>query len=318
MVSSSIIWVDKYRPKNFSEIIGQDFFVKRISSFIKSGNLPHMLFAGNAGTGKTTTALVVAKEIFNKEVQGNFLELNASDDRGIDIIRNQIKEFAKLKSLTNSNFKIICLDEADSLTKDAQQALRRTMEKYSFSCRFILSCNNISKIIDPIQSRCVIFKFKPLKDADLSILVNRIKEKEKLILEDGVDKLLINTSKGDVRRLINLMQTGSAISKKISKESILEVIDFINPKDVEKMIDFAINGEFLKARDLMVRLRVFKGLDAVEILKEIFKVVISSKTINDKIKIKLVDRIALCEFRIVEGSDEQIQLDALLSVFALI
>ena len=136
MSENNQIWVDKFRPKTFAEIIGQDYFVKRIKAFIDSKNLPHLLFAGSPGTGKTTTALVVARELYGKDgIRGNFLELNASDDRGIDVIRNQIKEFAKLKSLANIPYKVICLDEADSLTKDAQQALRRTMEKYSASCR---------------------------------------------------------------------------------------------------------------------------------------------------------------------------------------
>ena len=185
------IWVDKFRPQTFNEIIGQDNFVKRVKAFIESKNLPHLLFAGSPGTGKTTTALVVARELYGEGgIKGNFLELNASDDRGIDVIRNQIKEFAKLKSLANIPYKIICLDEADSLTKDAQQALRRTMEKYSHSCRFILACNEISKILDPIQSRCVIFKFKGLAKEALIALLNKVELDETLNFEDGTKEYL--------------------------------------------------------------------------------------------------------------------------------
>ena len=174
------IWVDKYRPKKFSDIVGQEYFVKRIKSFLESKNLPHLLFAGSPGTGKTTTALVIARELYGENsLKGNFFELNASDDRGIDVIRNQIKEFAKLKSLADVPYKIICLDEADSLTKEAQQALRRTMERFSSSCRFILACNEMSKIIDPIQSRCVIFKFKPLKEQSLRLLIDKIENQRR-------------------------------------------------------------------------------------------------------------------------------------------
>ena len=192
MENMSTIWVDKYRPKSFDDIIGQEYFVKRVRSFVESRSLPHLLFAGSPGTGKTTTALVVARELYGENgLRGNFLELNASDDRGIDVIRNRIKEFAKLKSLTDIPYKIIILDEADSLTKEAQQALRRTMEKYSATCRFILACNEISKLIDPIQSRCVIFKFKPLSEKALLDLVKRIEKAEKInpLTEEIIEQL---------------------------------------------------------------------------------------------------------------------------------
>lgn len=312
------IWVDKYRPKTFDEIIGQENFVKRIKAFIESENLPHLLFAGSPGTGKTTTALVVARELYGENgVKGNFLELNASDDRGIDIIRNQIKEFAKLKSLTNIPYKIICLDEADSLTKEAQQALRRTMERYSHSCRFILACNEISKLIDPIQSRCVIFKFKPLKAENLQELLIRIEKNEKLTIEKEAKELLIEISGGDVRKITNTLQAASSLDKKVTVDLINQIIDFVNPKEVEDMINFAIKGDFFKAREELIKLRSLRGLGGIEILKEIYKQLLKMD-IDSKIKIKFVDRIATIEFRLVEGSDEELQIEALLAMFALL
>jgi len=312
------IWVDKYRPKSFNEIIGQEYFVKRIKAFIESRNLPHLLFAGSPGTGKTTTALVVAKELYGENgVKGNFLELNASDDRGIDVIRVQIKEFAKLKSLADIPYKIICLDEADSLTKDAQQALRRTMEKYSASCRFILACNEISKLIDPIQSRCVIFKFKPLQEKDLGELVDRISKEEKIKVDADAKKLLIEVSEGDLRRLVNTMQSAASVENKITVKLINEILDFVNPKEVEEMVQFAVDGDFFKARDSMIKLRVAKGLSGLEILKEVYKSVLRMN-IDSKLKVKFVDRIATVEFRLVEGSDEELQLEALLAMMSLL
>ena len=312
------IWVDKYRPKSFNEIIGQEYFVKRIKAFIESRNLPHLLFAGSPGTGKTTTALVVARELYGENgVKGNFLELNASDDRGIDVIRVQIKEFAKLKSLADIPYKIICLDEADSLTKDAQQALRRTMEKYSASCRFILACNEISKLIDPIQSRCVIFKFKPLQEKDLGELVDRISKEEKIKVDADAKKLLIEVSEGDLRRLVNTMQSAASVENKITVKLINEILDFVNPKEVEEMVQFAVDGDFFKARDAMIKLRVAKGLSGLEILKEVYKSVLRMD-IDSKLKVKFVDRIATVEFRLVEGSDEELQLEALLAMMSLL
>ncbi|MEC8339043.1 MAG: replication factor C small subunit [Nanoarchaeota archaeon] len=315
----SKIWVDKYRPQTFDEIIGQNYFVTRVKAFIDSKNLPHLLFAGAPGTGKTTTALVVARELFGENgMKGNYLELNASDDRGIDVIRNQIKEFAKLKSLTNIPYKIICLDEADSLTKDAQQALRRTMEKYSSSCRFILACNEISKIMDPIQSRCVIFKFKPLGEEALLELIDRIAKGEGLKVDADAKESLILASRGDVRKLTNILQATSAIEKVITTKLIDEILDSVNPKEVEKMINAAKEGDFFKARDYLIALKSIKGFSGLEILKEMYRILIRDESIEAKTKIKLVDKIATIEFRIVEGSDEELQLESFLATLSLV
>ncbi len=317
--NTSEIWVDKYRPKSFDEIVGQNFFVTRIKAFIESKNLPHLLFAGAPGTGKTTTALVVARELFGEHgMKGNYLELNASDDRGIDVIRNQIKEFAKLKSLTTIPYKIICLDEADSLTKDAQQALRRTMEKYSASCRFILACNEISKIMDPIQSRCVIFKFKPLREESLSDLIDRIAKGEGLKVDNDAKDTLIQASRGDVRKLTNILQATSALEKVITTELIEEILDSVNPKEVEKMIEAAKKGDFFKARDYLIALKTIKGFSGLEVLKEMYRILIADESIDPKNKIKLVDKIAKIEFRIVEGSDEELQLESFLATLSLL
>src|SRR3989344_4121467 len=162
----SNLFIEKYRPLDFKEVHGQDVIIERVKSMVENKNIPHMLFSGPPGTGKTTTALIIAKTLFKDNWKENFLETNASSDRGIDTIRNQVKDFAKTKSMEGDIPKIIFLDEADALTRDAQNALRRTMEQFSDNCRFILSCNYSSKIIEPIQSRCAIFRFKPLAKED--------------------------------------------------------------------------------------------------------------------------------------------------------
>jgi len=312
------IWVDKYRPKKLDDIVGQEVFVKRIKEFIKNKDLPHLLFAGASGTGKTTTALAIANELYGEDsVRGNFLELNASDDRGIDVIRTKIKEFAKLKSLVDIPYKIIYLDEADSLTKEAQQALRRTMEVYSESCRFILACNEISKIIDPIQSRCVIFRFKPLNEEQISKIIGRIKKSENLKITKEAEEILIKYSKGDVRKLENFMQAATSISKEITINILNEIIDTVNPKEVEELVDVALRGDLFKAREMLLKLKIYRGYTGLEILKEIYNIILK-KDLNSKFKIKIVDKIATIEFRIVEGSDDEIQLESLITLLSSI
>ena len=310
-----LIWVDKYRPKTFDDIVGQKFFISRVRSFIKSKSLPHLLLSGQPGIGKTTTALIVAYELYGESGrQGNVLELNASDDRGIDVIRHTIKEFARLKSLVDVPYKLIILDEADSLTKEAQQALRRTMEKYSASCRFILACNEISKIIDPIQSRCVIFRFRGLEFEEMGTLLEKIAKGEGLTLEDDAKRLLIESCRGDMRKLVNLLQSASSLNSVVSVKCVEEVLNSINPREIKTLMAHAFSGDFSKTRSYLLVLRVKRAFSSLEILKEIYNYVIEME-MEDLKKIKVVERIAETEFRLVEGSDEELQLESLLVSF---
>jgi len=160
---NSEVWTEKYRPKVFDDMVGQEEILKRVKALTNSMNIPHLLFAGPAGTGKSTLALIIVKSLFGESWRENYLELNASDERGIDVVRQKVKDFARTKALGDVPFKVIFLDEADALTREAQQALRRTMENYTSTCRFVMSCNYSSKILDPIQSRAVVFRFQLLE-----------------------------------------------------------------------------------------------------------------------------------------------------------
>jgi len=314
-VSDSKIWIEKYRPKEFNDLKGQSKIVKRIEAFIKQQNIPHLLFAGPSGVGKTTMALLIANKLFKDNWKSNFLELNASDDRGIDVIRNQVKDFARTKAIGNVPFKIIYLDESDSLTKEAQQALRRTMENFSNSCRFILSCNYSSKIIDPLQSRCSVFRFKPLEKEDIKSIIETVCKEEGLkISKDAIDSLY-DISEGDCRKLENILQSCAVISKNIDNKTIYDIVSQARPNEIKEVLIIALNKDFVKARNKLLDTMLRYGLSGLDIVKQIQKE-IWNLDISQTQKVELVDKCGEIEFRMVEGSDEFIQLEALLANFS--
>ena len=212
------IWVEKYRPTRLDDIVGQEDIVTRLKAYVRAGNLPHLLFAGPAGTGKTTSAITLARELFGEDWRTNFAETNASEERGIETIRIKIKDMARTAPIGERGFKIIFLDEADNLTGDAQAALRRTMEVYTKTARFILSCNYSSRIIEPIQSRTAVFRFRPLKPDAVRVYLERIGKAEKLkITKEGMDAL-VYIAQGDMRKAVNALQVAAAVSPTIDEE----------------------------------------------------------------------------------------------------
>ncbi len=316
MINGSGIWTEKYRPSKFSEIVGQDDVVKRAEALTNSLNIPHMLFAGPAGTGKSTLALIIVEELFKENWRQNYLELNASDERGINIIREKVKNFARTMSLGRVPFKVIFLDEADALTPEAQQALRRTMENFSATCRFILSCNYSSKIIDPIQSRCALFRFKLLEKKDIEKIVQRIAEAEKLTISSEAIEVLYEGSEGDCRRCINILQSIASISPLITPELVSTIIANVKPKDIRVVLDYALSGDFERAREKLLDIMLKESLSGQDVIKAIQKEV-WNLPVEPGIKVKLTEKTGEAEFRIVEGSDPFIQLQALLASFVL-
>ncbi len=313
----SMIWAEKYRPNDFSEIMGQEEIIKRASAFVKQGNMPHLLLAGPPGVGKTTLSLVIAKQLYGDMWRNNILELNASSERGIDVIRNTVKDFARTKSIGDVPFKICILDEADSLTKEAQQALRRTMENYTATCRFILLANYSSKIIEPIQSRCVVFRFKPLAKEQLLKIIDKIGINEKIEVDDKGKEAIIQVSEGDCRKLENVMQSCAAVKESITDETVYSIASAAKPKEIKEVITLALDNRFTEARNKLLETMLNHGLAGLDIIRHIQKEVLSLD-IDSKSKMRLIESCGEIEFRMSEGSDEFIQLESLLSKFALV
>ncbi|MFW6449822.1 MAG: replication factor C small subunit [Nanoarchaeota archaeon] len=316
MVDTGSVWTEKYRPLKFSDIKGQKDIIAKAKAFVEQQNMPHLLFSGPAGVGKTTLAFVIAKQLFGEGYRQNILELNASDERGIDIIRNKVKDFARTRAIGNVPFKIIYLDECDALTREAQQALRRTMENYTQTTRFILSCNFSSKIIDPIQSRCAIFRFRPLDKEELFSIFDKIAKSEGLDMDEKAKEALVEVSGGDCRKSENILQSSAALGKKITAETIFSMASVAKPKEILEILERAVENKFEKSRELLLSTMLKYGLSGLDIIKQIQKEVWNLK-IPERKKVELVDKCGEIEFRMVEGSDEFLQLEALLAQFAL-
>jgi replication factor C small subunit len=310
------IWTEKYRPRKLSDIVGQKDIVERLSSYVRSGNLPHLMFAGPAGTGKTTSALALAREMYGESWRDNFIELNASDERGIDVVRGKIKEFARTAPIGGAAFKIIFLDEADALTPDAQAALRRTMERYSRNCRFVLSCNYSSKIIDPIQSRCAIYRFRPLDREAIAIEIGRIAAAEELtVTEDALDAIAY-VAQGDMRKAINALQGAAIISPAITAATVYETTSTARPEEIAGLLDLALRGDFEGAERQLEDLVRGRGIAPNELITQCYRTLVR-REMDRGLKVELIDALGETDFRLSEGASSDIQMEAMIARFVL-
>ncbi|WP_069808273.1 replication factor C small subunit [Vulcanisaeta thermophila] len=310
------LWVEKYRPFRIDDIIDQDHVKTRIKELLRLNDLPHLLFYGPPGTGKTTMALAIAHELYGDAWRENVLELNASDERGIATIREKVKEFAKTLPTTKAPFRLIILDEADNMTPDAQQALRRIMEMYTSSVRFILLANYMSGIIEPIQSRCAVFRFTPLpKDAVLARL-REIAGREGVKITNEALEAIWDVSQGDMRKAINTLQAAASLGGTVDEEAIYRALGKVSPSRVRGIISEAILGDFSKASQELYRLIRDEGADPLDIIKIIHREVTSTTSqlkIPEHMKPRAVYLVSESHYRFIKGSDGLLQVLGLLA-----
>jgi len=311
MSLSNVMWVEKYRPKKISEIVNQKEIMGSLGALLKNqSEMPHLLFSGSAGVGKTSTAICISRDILGKHWQDYSLELNASDERGIGMVREKVKKFSRFAGLdTEIPFKIIILDEADEMTSDAQTALRRIIEDTAKYCRFILIANNLSKIIEPIQSRCVVFKFTRISNKEISSQLKFIAQKEKIKADEKGLETISDYADGDIRHAINILQAAASMGS-IDVSSVKSVIGLTKTKDVQDVLKLALDGKVSDAREKMIELIKVYGMSESDFLKYINQAVFASKTSNIE---GILEIIAKYDYRILVGANPEIQLSALLA-----
>ncbi|TPX64178.1 hypothetical protein CcCBS67573_g08470 [Chytriomyces confervae] len=314
VMEDTLPWVEKYRPAALDELISHKDIISSVSKFIDESKLPHLLFYGPPGTGKTSMILACARKLYGPKYKSMILELNASDDRGIDVVREQIKNFASTKKIFSSGFKLIILDEADAMTQVAQNALRRIVEKYTQNVRFCIICNYVSKIIPALQSRCTRFRFAPIKEEFIRTRLDHVVEAENVQITETGRNALLKLSKGDMRRMLNILQAVHAAYPLADEAAIYTCVGSPMPSDVTKIADWLFGETFDVAYSNIQALKIDKGLALSDIIGELHST-LSQMELPPKVRSALLIKLADVEYNLTVGCSEKIQLASLIGGF---
>ncbi|XP_037337979.2 replication factor C subunit 5 isoform X1 [Pungitius pungitius] len=322
--SRNLPWVEKYRPQKLDDLISHKDILSTIQRFISEEKLPHLLFYGPPGTGKTSTILACAKQLYKeKEFNSMVLELNASDDRGIDVVRGPVLSFASTRTIFKRGFKLVILDEADAMTQDAQNALRRVIEKFTENTRFCLICNYLSKIIPALQSRCTRFRFGPLSPDQMIPRLEYVVQQESLDINPGGMKAIVTLSSGDMRRSLNILQSTSMAYGKVTEDTVYTCTGHPLRSDIANILDWSLNKDFTTAykrilgdtpQKQILQLKTLKGLALNDILTEVH-LLIHRVDFPPAIRIGLLIKLADIEHRLASGTNEKIQLSSMVAAF---
>ncbi|CAF0952985.1 unnamed protein product [Adineta steineri] len=312
---ANLPWIEKYRPATLDELVSHKDIIDTIKRYMTLGEVPHLLFYGPAGTGKTSTILALAKQMYTpSEMRGCVLELNASDDRGIGIVRDEIQTFVSTQTLHKKGIKLIILDEADAMTNDAQNALRRIIEQYTATARFCFICNYLSKIIPAVQSRCTRFRFGPLSNEQMMPRLQYVIEKENVQIDQEGKKAILQLANGDMRRALNILQSTHMASSLVTEISVYECVGHPSKNDIKTIINVLLNENFTVASQTLSTLKTLKGYALADILTELHRYV-HKIDFPREIRIHLLIKMADIENRLANGATEKLQLSALISAF---
>ena len=317
-MSEILPWVEKYRPQNLDDVVGNKPIIQNFKNIVEKGNVPHMLLVGRPGIGKTTSVICLARAILGDKLSDAFLELNASDKRGIDIVRGNIVNFCQKKvtfEQGKEKQKIIFLDEFESMTLPAQQALRRIIEVHSKSTRFILACNDASTVTDAIQSRCLVLQFSKVNQKEISALLCRIAEAEGLKYDKPAIKEIGMSADGDVRSAINYLQRVHNTYKLVNLENVTTIIDKPNHVIMSQLLKTVIEKKFENAKPIIDEL-INKGYYGLDIVRSLFKV-IREYEMNDQLRLKYMSIMGNTEINLIQGGDEYLQILSLVSKMIL-
>jgi replication factor C subunit 3/5 len=313
--TASLPWVEKYRPKDMADLVSHEEIINTITRLIDAGKLPHLMLYGPPGTGKTSTILACAHKMYGKNFSSMVLELNASDERGIDVVREQIKEFASTRQMFTNAPKLIVLDEADAMTNPAQFALRRVIEKYTRNARFCIICNYASKIIPALQSRCTRFRFAPLAEEQALERLTVVARAEHVnATPDGLEAC-VTLGDGDMRKCLNILQSTHMAFPEITTATVYQCTGSPLPQDIEAMLGWMLQDDFSRAFSQTWQAMSDKGLALQDILSKLAEFVVMMDSKDSLAKARLLASMADAEHRLSVGTSEKIQLAGLVGLF---